>query len=65
MPEFSDPYDIETRLDHLEDRIEALHAKLDTSTKGGGGIGCLGVALFVFLFLKLDTLLDAVEALAR
>ncbi|MFT7171316.1 MAG: hypothetical protein ACI80K_004470 [Paracoccaceae bacterium] len=56
--------DLHTRLEHLENRIEALHSRLSTSTKSGGGIGCLGFALFVLLFLKLDQVLDAVQALA-
>ncbi len=65
MSETTDLLDIDTRLESLELRIEALHSKLDASAKGGGGIGCLGVALFVFLFAKLGTILDAIQALAR
>lgn len=59
-----DPDEIDARLARLEQRVEDLHDKLGSSQKGGGGIGCLGIILFVVLFLKVDEVLEAVQALA-
>ena len=63
-PEY-DPSDVDARLARLEERVEDLHGKFDSSAKGGGGIGGLGIILFVFLFAKVDELADAVRALAN
>lgn len=65
-PEFSNGTSMEeldARLARLEDRIDDLHDRLGTHTRGGGGIGCFGFLLFLILYLRVDEVLEAVTAL--
>lgn len=55
--------DLDARLARLEGRIDDLHDRLGTHTRGGGGIGCFGFVLFLILYLRIDEVLEAVTAL--
>ncbi len=55
--------DLATRLARIEARLDEQNDRLGNLKNGGGGIGCLGFALFVFVILKLNEVLERLPPL--
>lgn len=51
-----------SQLDEIEARLDRIEKKLGQSQAGGGGIGCLGFVLFVWVILQLAEILERLPA---
>lgn len=54
--------DLGARLARIEARLDEQSERLANLKNGGGGIGCLGFALFVFVLLRLSEILERLPA---
>jgi len=54
--------ELDPQLERIEARLDQIEKKLGQSQAGGGGIGCLGIALFVWVLSMLNQILDRLPA---